>query len=160
MFLVFTASCQIKKTLCKSALSVIPSPLQQFGAFYDSAPTTSPMEPFRFCNQQMLTIFLSVIVVGKNDAGAASNFFYNLNLPAALCVCRLINQFLFGDLDPGDLYTLEVSAASEGTNPVYRNYTLFDSTFPLPPVIAPVGEVTKNNTLYISWTPPQGFHQV
>ena len=86
---------------------------------------------------------------------------YNLKITGVLgYVLRLINNFLFGDLDPGDLYTMEMLVESAGKSPVFRNYTFLDSTFPLPPVVAPVGDVTVDNTLYISWTPPQGFYQV
>ena len=66
---------------------------------------------------------------------------------------------MFGDLDPGDLYTIEMSVESEGANPVYRNYTFADSTFPVPPVISAIGNVTSNSIDFI-WDQPEGFHKV
>ena len=66
---------------------------------------------------------------------------------------------MFGDLDPGDLYTVEMSVESEGENPVHRRYNFTDSTYPVPPAVSSTENVTSNS-IDIAWDKPEGFHQV
>ncbi|XP_075250731.1 uncharacterized protein LOC142342936 [Convolutriloba macropyga] len=73
-------------------------------------------------------------------------------------VKRVNNNFLLGDLDPGDLYTIDMTVESQGVNPVYRNYTFLNSTFPVLPSDIQVANVTPTSVKF-SWTPPVGFYE-
>ncbi|XP_075265081.1 uncharacterized protein LOC142357319, partial [Convolutriloba macropyga] len=68
------------------------------------------------------------------------------------------NKYQFGDLFPGDLYTVEMWSVSKGdeNSAVVRNYTFSDSTYPLEPTI--VSEVTvTEHTIHFGWTNPVYF---
>ena len=79
---------------------------------------------------------------------------------------RTINSFRFSDLDPGDLYTIEMSVISLGRRytsnrgdppvAVVRNYTFHESTYPVEPTIVTDITVTEH-TIHFGWTNPAYF---
>ena len=68
------------------------------------------------------------------------------------------NKYQFGDLFPGDRYTINMWAVSKGDEKtaVVRNYTFYDSTYPLEPTIATEVTVTEH-TVHFGWTNPVYF---
>ncbi|XP_075255812.1 uncharacterized protein LOC142348373 isoform X2 [Convolutriloba macropyga] len=84
------------------------------------------------------------------------------------CNFALINSYRFPDLDPGDLYTIEMTAISLGGRQsgegggavaVIRNYTFTESTFPIQPTIATTITVTQH-TIHFGWTNPVFFQNI
>ncbi|XP_075264193.1 uncharacterized protein LOC142356110 [Convolutriloba macropyga] len=80
-----------------------------------------------------------------------------------------INSFRFSDLDPGDLYTIEMSVISLGRRytsnrgdppvAVVRNYTFHESTYPVEPTIVTDITVTEH-TIHFGWTNPAYFEKI
>ena len=70
----------------------------------------------------------------------------------------LINMYQFVDLDPGDLYTIEMVVLSLGDDVtrVERRYTFYDSTHPLQPTIVTNVTVTEH-AVHFGWTNPVYF---
>ena len=75
-----------------------------------------------------------------------------------MCFFSRFNKYQFGDLFPGDLYTIEMWAVSKGdeNSAVVRNYTFSDSTYPLEPTIVTEVTVTEH-TIHFGWTNPVYF---
>ncbi|XP_075250736.1 uncharacterized protein LOC142342943 [Convolutriloba macropyga] len=81
----------------------------------------------------------------------------------------IANSFRFSDLDPGDLYTIEMSVISLGrryTNDrgdppvaVVRNYLFQESTYPVEPTIVTAVTVTEH-TIHFGWTNPVYFEKI
>ncbi|XP_075239393.1 uncharacterized protein LOC142334949 [Convolutriloba macropyga] len=69
-----------------------------------------------------------------------------------------INKFQFGELFPGDLYTINMWAVSKGdeNTAVIRNYTFYDSTYPLQPTIVTEITVTEH-TIHFRLSNPVYF---
>ncbi|XP_075258494.1 uncharacterized protein LOC142350529 [Convolutriloba macropyga] len=73
----------------------------------------------------------------------------------------LSNVYHFGDLDPGDLYTISMKVTSLGdvNTAVNRSYTFYDSTYPIEPTIFTTVTVTEH-TMHFGWTNPVHFQKV
>ena len=69
-------------------------------------------------------------------------------------------MYQFVDLDPGDLYTIEMVVLSLGDDVtrVERRYTFYDSTHPLQPTIVTNVTVTEH-AVHFGWT-NEIFYQV
>ncbi|XP_075254779.1 uncharacterized protein LOC142346155 [Convolutriloba macropyga] len=71
----------------------------------------------------------------------------------------LANQYFFVNLDPGDLYTIEVTVYSQGDFTEVRHYVLQESTHPEEPkVIFPV--VATEHTLQFGWAVGNYFQKL
>ena len=73
-------------------------------------------------------------------------------------ICRLINQYHFGDLDPGDYYTVEmwVTSLGDDVTALVRSYTFYDHTYPIEPTISTAVTVAEH-TMHFGWTNPVYF---
>ncbi|XP_075258408.1 uncharacterized protein LOC142350446 [Convolutriloba macropyga] len=69
-----------------------------------------------------------------------------------------LNQFHFGNLEPGDRFTMNMWVTSKGDEDtaVVRNYTFYDSTYPTEPTIVTSITVTEH-TIHFGWTNPLYF---
>ena len=67
-------------------------------------------------------------------------------------------MFQFGDLDPGDRYTIELTVTSLGNEDTasVRNYTFIEMTYPVEPTIVTEINVTER-TIGFGYTNPLYF---
>ena len=74
---------------------------------------------------------------------------------------RLINQYHFGDLDPGDSYTVDmwVTSLGDDVTAVVRSYTFYDSTYPIEPTMVTAVTVTEH-TVHFGWINPVYFEVI
>ncbi|XP_075239291.1 uncharacterized protein LOC142334849 [Convolutriloba macropyga] len=73
---------------------------------------------------------------------------------------NLLTEFKFVNLEPGDLYKLNLTVESRGERPLYRSFQFQDSTFPEEPVLTPESIVPTEHTLEFTWTVPYFFNNV
>ncbi|XP_075258482.1 uncharacterized protein LOC142350517 [Convolutriloba macropyga] len=73
----------------------------------------------------------------------------------------LINQYHFGDLDPGDYYTVEmwVTSLGDDVTALVRSYTFYDHTYPIEPTISTAVTVAEH-TMHFGWTNPVYFEKI